>query len=146
MSKRVQIAFDLDTNKLKDVYTKATGKTYTSAYKDIENFMISNEYEHRQGSVYHSLENKTRIEVVRDIKLFQKENLWFQECINRLDYGELNKVHDLLPEIKDGKQLRNEKNVEINPLEKGQENLQNMFQQYNQKHPPVKHKQKGRER
>lgn len=98
MSKRVQIAFDLDTNKLKDVYTKATGKTYTSAYKDIENFMISNEYEHRQGSVYHSLENKTRIEVVRDIKLFQKEN------------------------------------------------LQNMFQQYNQKHPPVKHKQKGRER
>lgn len=55
MSKRVQIAFDLDTNKLKDVYTKATGKTYTSAYKDIENFMISNEYEHRQGSVYHSL-------------------------------------------------------------------------------------------
>ena len=35
MSKRVQIAFDLDTNKLKDVYTKATGKTYTSAYKDI---------------------------------------------------------------------------------------------------------------
>ena len=130
MSKRVQIAFDLDTNKLKDVYTKATGKTYTSAYKDIENFMISNEYEHRQGSVYHSLEN----------------NLWFQECINRLDYGELNKVHDLLPEVKDGEQRRNEKNVEINPLEKGQENLQNMFQQYNQKHPPVKHKQKGRER
>lgn len=32
MSKRVQIAFDLDTNKLKDVYTKATGKTYTSAH------------------------------------------------------------------------------------------------------------------
>lgn len=45
-----------------------------------------------------------------------------------------------------GEQRRNEKNVEINPLEKGQENLQNMFQQYNQKHPPVKHKQKGRER
>ena len=146
MSRRVQIAFDLDTNKLKDVYTKATGKTYTSAYKDIENFMISKGYEHRQGSVYHSIKNKTRLRVVRDIKLFQKENLWFQECINRLDYGELNKVHDLLPEIKDGKQLRNEKNVEINPLEKGQENLQNMFQQYNQKHPPVKHKHKGIER
>lgn len=79
-------------------------------------------------------------------KIEKKENLWFQECINRLDYGELNKVHDLLPEVKDGEQRRNEKNVEINPLEKGQENLQNMFQQYNQKHPPVKHKQKGRER
>lgn len=46
MSRRVQIAFDLDTNKLKDVYTKATGKTYTSAYKDIEKFMISKGYEH----------------------------------------------------------------------------------------------------
>ena len=56
MSRRVQIAFDLDTNKLKDVYTKATGKTYTSAYKDIEKFMISKGYEHRQGSVYHSTE------------------------------------------------------------------------------------------
>lgn len=146
MSRRVQITFDLDTNKLKDVYTKATGKTYTSAYKDIEKFMISKGYEHRQGSVYHSTEKKTRLEVVRDIKGLQKGNVWFQDCINRLDYGELNNVHDLLPEIRNEMQLRSEKSVEINPLEKGQENLQNMFQQYNQKHPPLKHKQKGRER
>ena len=108
--------------------------------------MISKGYEHRQGSVYHSTEKKTRLEVVRDIKGLQKGNVWFQDCINRLDYGELNNVHDLLPEIRNEMQLRSEKSVEINPLEKGQENLQNMFQQYNQKHPPLKHKQKGRER
>lgn len=146
MSRRVQIAFDLDTNKLKNVYTKETGKTYTSAYKDIEKFMISKGYKHRQGSVYHSIKNKTRLRVVRDIKLFQNENLWFQECINRLDYGELNDVHDLLPEVEDGKQPRNEKNLEINPKEKGEEYLQKMFREYNKKHPMCKEKFKGLER
>lgn len=146
MSKRVQIAFDLDTNKLKDLYTKSTGKTFTGAYKDIENYMISKGYEHRQGSVYHSIEKKTRLRVVRDIKKFQKENIWFQDCINKLDYGELNNVHDLLPEVKNETPIRKDKSVEKDSIREGEDVLQKMFREYNKKNPPKKIKHRDFER
>ena len=146
MSKRVQIAFDLDTNKLKEVYTRMTQNSYTNAYKDIQKYMLSKGYEHRQGSVYHSIKSKTRLRVVRDIKDFQKENAWFQECVNKLDYGLLEEVHDLLPEVKKDLKPIKDKSLEQNPLEKGEAVMQDMFRQYNEKHPQKRKIYKGLER
>ena len=37
-SKRKAINFDLDTKKLKEVYTVQTGKVYTNAYEDLKKF------------------------------------------------------------------------------------------------------------
>lgn len=53
--------FDLDTNKLKQYYPK---KDYTRAYKDIEKFLVSRGFEHRQGSAYIS---KMSIDIVKNL-------------------------------------------------------------------------------
>lgn len=38
------INFDLDTKKLKDIYSKQTKKAYNTAYSDIESFMLDNQF------------------------------------------------------------------------------------------------------
>lgn len=50
MSKgRKQVAFDLDTNQLKRFYP---GAHWNNAYRDIKSFMIKNNFQWEQGSVY----------------------------------------------------------------------------------------------
>ena len=126
MSNPVQIAFDLDMNKLQKVYSLQTGKNYTNAYYDIRKFMTSKGYEHRQGSVYHSIVEKTRLNVVRDIHEFQENNKWFSECVNKIDYASLEQQHDLLPDIKQNANVLVECEIEKDPTKLGEEVFKKM--------------------
>lgn len=128
MSKRVQLAFDLKERKLKEIYSVQTERHYTHAYKDLRKFLEIRGYEHRQGSVYHSLEGKTRGEILTDLKILQQEKPWFGECVSRLDYGELTKMHDLLPELQNEMQPSLTHKLEKDPVD-GAESLKRIFQE-----------------
>ena len=102
MSNPVQIAFDLDMNKLQKVYSLQTGKNYTNAYYDIRKFMTSKGYEHRQGSVYHSI-------------------------VDKIDYASLEQQHDLLPDIKQNANVLVECEIEKDPTKLGEEVFEKMM-------------------
>lgn len=138
MPARIQLAFDLDTNKLKDVYTSMTGKEYTRAYYEIRAFLKVRGYEHKQGSVYHSIEPKTRFSLLLDIKLLQRKMPWFAQCVTKLDYGELQKLHDLLPELK--KQI-NRKQAEEMEKELSLFEGKELFKPNNKYHQPYQEKE-----
>lgn len=135
MSSRVQIAFDLNVKRLKEIYTKSTGKSYTNAYNEIKKFMTARGYEHRQGSVYHSTTQKTRIEVTNDVKLLMDHFGWFSQCVEKMDYANLQQRHDLMCEIKSEITLAESSEMTIDrSLKKGEEALQKMFKKYNEMH------------
>lgn len=125
---RIQIAFDMDTKKLKDIYSSQSGKDYTNAYSEIRSTMTNMGYEHAQGSVYHSLEAKSRMDVLTDTKQLMKELPWFGECVNKLDYGQLPVIHDLMPEVKEQKEQTLAYKMEKD-MPDGDEVLKQMFKE-----------------
>ncbi|WP_052212515.1 hypothetical protein [Anaerovibrio lipolyticus] len=74
---KIQIAFDIDTK----VCRKILGKNYNKIYKDIQTFMENQGFEHRQGSVYHSINPITRIKTNGIIKNLIKEMPYITKCI-----------------------------------------------------------------
>lgn len=89
--------------------------------------MTSKGYEHRQGSVYHSIVEKTRLNVVRDIHELQENNKWFSECVNKIDYASLEQQHDLLPDIKQNANVLVECEIEKDPTKLGEEVFKKMM-------------------
>ena len=83
--------FDLDTNKLKELYPN---KSYTQAYKDIKDFLLKNGFEHRQGSGYISKEDMSELKVVSIIKDLNKNNSWLEKCCKTLDYYDVGKQYN----------------------------------------------------
>ena len=69
------INFDLDTKKLKDIYSKQTKKAYNTAYSDIESFMLDNQFTHRQGSGYISNMPLSDVEEDDPVKRNIKNNI-----------------------------------------------------------------------
>lgn len=127
IKKNIQLAFDLDTNKLKEVYSTQTGKNYNNAYNVIRRFLEKREYQHCQGTVYHSNIGKTRADIITDLKLLQEENSWFGQCVNKIDYGEISELHDLLPEINNRAKEIQTKELKQSPEQIGEKFLQNIF-------------------
>ncbi len=92
---RVSVYFDLDVESLKKIYEPMSGHNYTNAYHEIRSFMKKEGYEHEQGSVYHSVGEKDRSEVIRTIQGLQDEKSWLKECVKKMSYARISEEHDL---------------------------------------------------
>lgn len=92
---RVSIYFDLDVQALKNIYEPGSGRDYTNAYHEIRSFMKKEGYEHEQGSVYHSVSEKDRSDVIRTVKALQDEKSWLKECVKKMSYARISEEHDI---------------------------------------------------
>lgn len=92
---RVSVYFDLDVQALKNIYEPASGHDYTNAYHEIRSFMKKEGYEHEQGSVYHSVSEKDRSDVIRTVKALQDEKSWLKECVKKMSYARISEEHDI---------------------------------------------------
>lgn len=98
---RVSVYFDLDVESLKRIYEPMSGHNYTNAYHEIRSFMKKEGYEHEQGSVYHSVGEKDRSEVIRTIQGLQDEKSWLKECVKKMSYARISEEHDLTGVLQD---------------------------------------------
>lgn len=95
--------FDLDTNKLKELYPN---KSYTQAYKDIKNFLLKNGFEHRQGSGYISKENMSELEVTDIVTNLNNKHSWLKSCCKTFDYYDVGKQYDGLSILNEKRELK----------------------------------------
>lgn len=92
---RVSVYFDLDVQALKNIYEPSSGHDYTNAYHEIRSFMKKEGYEYEQGSVYHSVSEKDRSDVIRTVKALQDEKSWLKECVKKMSYARISEEHDI---------------------------------------------------
>ncbi len=92
---RKAINFDLDTKKLKEIYSAKTGKPYNKAYDEIKKFMKENGFSHRQGSGYISKVSMSDIEMVAFIDKLQNKFSWIYACSKKVDGTEISAQFDL---------------------------------------------------
>ena len=88
---RKQIAFDLCQESLKQSYPQS----YTQAYYDIRRFMKDHGFEHRQSSVYVSLDRLTTLDVIRLMEQLAAEFPWLSRCVNEIDVADIGAQHSL---------------------------------------------------
>ena len=81
------INFDLDTKK----YEALTQKAAPTAYSKIRRFMEKNDFTHRQGSCYISKGLISRAETARIVQKFSVDNIWFRECVRKIDISYIGK-------------------------------------------------------
>ncbi len=95
-----QISFDLDTNNLKKYYPKPKDSVsedyYKKAYKDIQDFMLKNDFEHRQGSIYVSKEKLFDVSINVLIENMSKNFKWFYKVVNSFDVTDVGKRYSLM--------------------------------------------------
>ena len=99
--KKKLINFDLDTNKLKNVYSTATGHDYTNAYKELGSFFHKIGFDWRQGSSYVSKKSLTIADVTSIISLAKNNFFWLADCTKKIDVTDIGKQFDLTPLFKD---------------------------------------------
>lgn len=94
-NKRRFIAFDLDTNALKQYYNA----DYKKAYNDIGKFFLKNGFKHRQWSGYVSEKPMSDSTVMAIITNLKNTFPWLKMCTRRFDVAEVGKLFDLTHEI-----------------------------------------------
>lgn len=102
---RVSVYFDLNVESLKSIYEPMSGHDYTNAYHEIRSFMEKEGYEHEQGSVYHSVSEKDRNDVVRTVQGLREEKPWMKDCVNKMSYARISEQHDLTVILQDMEEL-----------------------------------------
>lgn len=85
------IAFDLDTNRLKDYYDD-----YTKAYKDIRHFMEQNGFTHRQGSVYDSIQKIDDGDIAFLCIDLKDTFEWTKDCIKSFNVTNIGHQYDMI--------------------------------------------------
>lgn len=97
---RKQITFDLSDQKLKIFYPKPkfsiNPKYHNKAWGDIARFMKKNGFEHRQRSVYASLNPMTRAEVLILVDRMAEKMPWLHKCLNAIDVTNIGRQHSLM--------------------------------------------------
>ena len=86
-----QISFDLRQESLKRYYPQNP----THAYHDIRRFMESHGFEHRQSSVYVSLDKLTTLDVVSLTEQLAVALPWLSRCVNEIDVANIGVQHSL---------------------------------------------------
>lgn len=86
------VLFDLDTNCLDDNYD---GTSYNNAYKQIKNYMLSNGFEWKQGSVYFGGSEITAVNCVLIIQKLAKMYPWFSTCVKDIRMLRIEENNDL---------------------------------------------------
>lgn len=74
------ISFDLEQKALDKYYSKSR----RNAYRELGNFLYQNGYEHREGSVYHSIKNQKPIEFFNMIEELNKQLPWVKDCVKEM--------------------------------------------------------------
>ena len=95
--------FDLDTKKLKEVYSAQTGKKYTTAYEDLKKALRSEGFDWRQGSGYISREPLSKADVSSIVKSVTQKLPWLADCVKKFDVTDIVKQYDLTKAIKSTK-------------------------------------------
>lgn len=94
-----EITFDLKQDALKRHYPKPEGSTnpefYKAAYKDIQDFMLRNGFEHRQYSVYVSKGKLSSKDITNLARKMQRELPWLSDCVNKMDVTSVGRQHNL---------------------------------------------------
>ena len=109
------INFDLDTNKLKEIYPN---KNYTQAYDDIKRFLIKNGFEHTQGSGYISKKELVDAQITRILKKMSKKFDWFVDCCKVLHSSDVKPVYDGLLIMKANKNSSTLDKIKLNEHKK----------------------------
>jgi virulence-associated protein VapD len=90
------IAFDLDTEILKDLYP---GPSWNNAYSDIRRFLESNGFEHKQGSVYFGTDVIDAVSCVLTAQRLASEFSWFSPAMKDIRMLRIEDQNDLMPAI-----------------------------------------------
>lgn len=83
-----EIAFDLNTNKLKLYF-----KSYNKAYLELKNFFKMMNFHHRQGSVYCSNDIINNYKVLSIIDTLIKRFPWMLDCLTEMDVTNVGDLH-----------------------------------------------------
>jgi len=89
---RKQVAFDLDTNALKDYYPSENSN---NAYEAIKRHMLKNGFLWQQGSVYVSQKPMTSTEVEIIVESFVEKNPWINVCMRDCRQSNIGREHNL---------------------------------------------------
>ncbi|MCL2019447.1 MAG: hypothetical protein FWG70_06750 [Oscillospiraceae bacterium] len=98
MLKRKSIEFDLSKAKLEECGFKVNSKSVKEKlepYTQIRDALKALGFEHRQGSVYHSIEPMTHSKVRQTIKKLDQQLTWLNECVKKFDTTDVPALHDL---------------------------------------------------
>lgn len=90
------VLFDLDTNCLTENYE---GTTYHNAYKLIKDFMLSNGFEWKQGSVYFGSSSIDAVTCVMVVQKLARLYPWFSTCVKDVRMLRIEENNDLSPAI-----------------------------------------------
>lgn len=113
---RKQITFDLSQKALSENYPRPklsiNPKFYKKAYADISRFMKKNGFEHRQFSVYTSIDKVTNTDINLLMDNLAKEMPWLTLCVNQIDVTNIGTQHSLLQTLEAATALQVEQTQE----------------------------------
>lgn len=89
---RKGIHFDLDTKALRKYYPKGD---WHKSYYDMRIYFGKNQFEHIQGSGYHSVNPMSEAEAMRVIYSMSKEFPWLNSCVNVCTISDVPEMYDI---------------------------------------------------
>lgn len=95
--------FDLDTKNLRQYCSKTSPQV---AYYYIFRFLIKNDFEHAQGSGYHSNFQTTDIVIMELVNEMMNKWSWFEKCVKELEVTDIGNNSNLKDQI-EKKRLHN---------------------------------------
>ncbi len=91
------VTFDIDTNCIKEQYPDI--HIPNDIYGQIKKFMINNNFEWKQGSVYFGNENINAVTCVTTVQKLAKQIPEFANCVKDIRMLKIEEYNDLLPAI-----------------------------------------------
>lgn len=86
------IYFDLNIRALKIFYPKAD---WRHAYFDIRQFLEANNFEHIQGSGYHSQSSLSEVDAMKIIYFMYSELSWLSSCVSICIISDIPHIYDV---------------------------------------------------
>ncbi len=90
------ISFDLDTETLETLYPSSS---WRNAYSDIRKFLEDNGFEHKQGSVYFSVDEIDAVECIIVAQELGDAFEWFTPCCRDIRMLRIEENNDLMPAL-----------------------------------------------
>ena len=90
------ITFDLDTETLEKLYPSSS---WRNAYTDIRQFLEDAGFEHKQGSVYFSVDDIDAVECVTIAQDLAAAFDWFTPCVKDIRMLRIEDDNDLMPAL-----------------------------------------------
>ncbi|MDE2422417.1 MAG: virulence factor [Gammaproteobacteria bacterium] len=90
------IAFDLDTDTLKQLYPNAS---WNNAYGDVKNTLTRLGFTRQQGSVYFGEPSMTAVRCVLAAQALSREYAWFKPSVSDIRMLRIEEMNDLEPAL-----------------------------------------------